>query len=243
MTEKSNLKNFILELFFPASCLGCGKQGDWLCEDCFSLIEISPFQFCPFCQKPVRVFSEGLCPKHRNKNLNGLYSATSYNQKLVKLLLKNFKYEPFAKALAKPLSSLIIAYFLSAKKEDVFNSADSLLFPVPLTKKRERWRGFNQSAEICRIVAGFFKVPYQFNNLIKIKKTQPQVELKKEEREKNIQGAFLLKNPQDVLGKKIFLIDDVFTTGSTMEEIARVLKQAGAQEVWGVAVAREPLSD
>ena len=242
MRKFKRVKKFIVDLLFPKFCFSCKKEGDWLCQDCFSLIEISQLQFCPFCPGPVRVFEKGTCPKHRNKNLNGLYFATPYQNELVQMLLKNFKYPPFLKGLAEPLSLLIIAYFLSEKKEAIFkDSKNSFLMPVPLTKQRMRWRGFNQAAEIAKLLAVFFKVNVQFNNLIKLKTTQPQVELKREQREKNIRGAFQLKNAQAIRGKTIFLVDDVFTTGATMEEAARVLKKAGASEVWGIAVTREPL--
>jgi len=67
----------------------------------------------------------------------------------------------------------------------------------------------------------------------------PQVELSEKERQKNIKNVFSLKNPVEIKEKKIFLVDDVYTTGATMEEAARVLKKAGAKEVWGVVIARE----
>ena len=139
---------------------------------------------------------------------------------------------------------MIIAHFILSENKLIFqNKENSLLAPIPLSKSRERWRGFNQATLLANELSRFLKIPLLNNNLIKIKKTQPQVELKREQREENIKGAFKLKNPQKVRGKRIFLVDDVFTTGSTMEECARVLKKAGGKEVWGIVVAREPLSD
>jgi len=233
-------KKFLLATFFPQFCLNCKKEGGIICEDCLNSIDLSEFNYCPFCQAPRRVFEEGTCPTHRKMKLSGIFSATSYQDPLVKKLISKFKYEPFLKNLTSPLTSLIIAHFLLSENKLISqNKENSVFLPIPLVKFRERWRGFNQAALIAQELSKFYKIPLLNNNLIKIKQTQPQVELKREEREKNIKGAFKLKNPQQIRGKRVFLIDDVFTTGSTMEECARILKQAGVQEVWGIVIARE----
>jgi len=233
-------KKFLLDIFFPQFCLSCGKEGTLICQDCLSLIEISEYQFCPFCKTPRRVFLEGTCKSHRKMNLDGLFAATSYKNPLVKKLIKNFKYEPFLKNLKEPLAFLIIAHFLLSENKKIFqNPENSFFLAIPLSTFRERWRGFNQSTEIARVLSDFFKIPLQINNLIKIKKTQLQVELGEKEREKNIKGAFKIQIPEEIKEKIIFLVDDVFTTGQTMEEAARVLKNEGAKEVWGVVIARE----
>jgi len=237
------LKKFLLNLFFPQFCLGCGKEGSLICKDCLSLIEISEYQYCPFCNPPKRVFDGRNCPTHQRMKLNGLFAATSYQNSLVKKLITSFKYEPFLKTLKGPLAFLIIAHFLLSENKIIQEEPEnSLLIPIPLSPFKRRWRGFNQSEEIAQELSTFFKIPL-FYGLIKIKKTQPQVELKREERIKNIQGAFKVREPAKIRRKRIFLVDDVFTTGSTMEEAARVLKIAGAREVWGIVVAREILSD
>jgi predicted amidophosphoribosyltransferase len=85
----------------------------------------------------------------------------------------------------------------------------------------------------------FLKIPLANNVLIKVKETLPQVGLTAKEREKNIKGSFLVKNDKEIKNKKIILVDDVFTTGSTMEEACRALKEVGAKQVWGITVARE----
>lgn len=234
------LKNFLIHILFPQFCLNCKREGVLVCEDCLSSIDLSEFNYCPFCQTPKRVFEEGTCPSHRKMKLSGLFSATSYQNPLVKKLVSKFKYEPFLKNLTSPLTSLIIAHFLLSENKLISqNKEDSVFLSVPLAKFRERWRGFNQTALIAQALSKFYKIPLLNNNLIKIKQTQPQVELKREEREKNIRGVFTVKNPQEIQGKRVFLVDDVFTTGSTMEECARILRKAGCREVWGIVVARE----
>jgi len=230
-------KKFLLDLFFPKFCLNCGSEGSYLCEDCFSLIEILESQFCPGCQK--RVTDGKICPACKKFiKLNGLYFAASYQKSLTKKMITKFKYEPFVKELKEPLARLVMTHFqLCDKKESDFS--DFYLIPVPLEKKRLKWRGFNQSEEIAREIAKALKTPLLNNVLYKIKQTLPQMELSEKERRENIKGAFLVKNKGEIKGRKILLLDDVYTTGSTMNECARVLKDAGAKEVWGVAVARE----
>ena len=233
----SSTKEFILDLLFPKFCISCGKEGSYLCQDCFSLIDILERQYCPFCPQPKVVLDGKTCNFcKRSKSLNGLYCAASYNNFIVKKLINQFKYEPYIKELSKPLSSLIVVHLINLDK--VENFQDYILVPIPLHKKKLKKRGFNQAGEIAKEFSENLKIPVFSDALIKTKQTSAQVELKKEEREKNIKGVFLCQKPELVMGKKILLIDDIFTTGSTMEQCARLLQEAGAKEVWGVVVAR-----
>jgi len=242
---KNSTKKFInkvLDIIFPKFCVICKRQGYLVCPDCLSLIEIMEYRYCPFCQRRV-MSKEGKCKLHRYLKLDGLYFAASYNNIVVKTLIKKFKYQPFIKELSKPLSQLIIAHLHSIdNKIFLEDKENSLLLPVPIHKSKKRWRGFNQAEEIAKNLSICLGLPLKANNLQKIKKTKPQAYLKKSERIKNINGVFKIKNPPQIQGKRIFLVDDVFTTGSTMEECARVLKAAGAKKVWGIAIARELLN-
>ncbi|MDD5738742.1 MAG: ComF family protein [Candidatus Pacebacteria bacterium] len=250
------IKNQILNLLFPQFCLKCNKEGFLICPDCFSTIDLNPFQYCPFCSVPNRVIKKGKCQSHQSFKLNGVFSACDYKNPLVKKMIFLFKYEPYIKNLGFPLSNLIISHFALTQKQGIFNSSASskkaplatpstgsgqVFMPVPLFKKRERTRGYNQSAVIAEILSVAYKLPFQKNNLIKIKNTKSQTEFSKKQREQNIAGAFAIKNPALISEKTIFLVDDVFTTGSTMEECARVLKANGAKKVFGIVVAREGL--
>ncbi len=113
-----------------------------------------------------------------------------------------------------------------------------MLLPIPLDKQRKKWRGFNQAEELTKLLSKFFKIPFFNNILIKKNPTLPQTELKEKDRQKNISGAFLCQNQKLIKNKKIFLVDDVYTSGFTMEECAKVLKQNGAKEIWGIVIAR-----
>ena len=241
------IKNFFLNLFFPKFCFNCQKEGDYLCPDCQSLLEISQYQYC-LCQKPKRLFQGGKCQTCHSKKLDGLYFAISYQNPLIKELIQKFKYKPFIKELAKTLSNLIITHFqlldnkpnfvYPVREEKFSNRADFILLPIPLNEKRQKERGFNQAEEIAKELAKFLKLQVLNDALFKIKSTLPQVELAAEARKENIRDAFLVKNRKAIKNKKILLVDDVYTTGSTMEEAARVLKEAGVKEVWGIVVAR-----
>jgi ComF family protein len=215
----NQIKAFLLDIFFPKICLNCQREGDYLCPDCLSTLEILNFH-----------------QKHSTRNLTDLYFALPYQNINTKRLIQKFKYQPFIRELAKTLASLIIAHFQLSDNGE--NFSDFTLIPVPLGKKRLRWRGFNQAEEIGKKLSLYFKMPLLRGALIKIKETQPQVELAAEARKENLNGVFSVKNKEAIANKKIILVDDVYTTGSTMEECARILKKARAKEIIGIVVAR-----
>ncbi|MDD5569289.1 MAG: ComF family protein [Candidatus Pacebacteria bacterium] len=229
------VKNFLLDVIFPKKCLNCGREGAYFCEDCLSLIEINPFEYC-LCEKPQKLMSTGKCWFCRDRKLNGLYSAASFKERRVKLLVHHLKYLNQIKELADYLSFLILAHFNFITKEI---PSDSLLVPVPLFIKRKKARGFNQAEEIAKIISAKTGAKISLDNLKRIRNTQPQVKLNKMERIENIKNAFAVSNAEEFKKKIIFLVDDVYTTGATMEECAKELKRAGASEVWGLTAARE----
>jgi competence protein ComFC len=114
---------------------------------------------------------------------------------------------------------------------------DTISF-VPLSKKRLIRRGYNQSQIIASELSRLTKADL-YQDLVKIKETKTQVGLTRKERIKNLEGAFALKNERKLAGKRVVLIDDVITTGATLDQCASVLKKAGAREVWGLTVAKE----
>ena len=233
-------KNIILDILFPRFCLRCHKEGDWICPDCLSTISILEYQYCPFCMQ--RVFEKTVCYKHKNKNLDKLFFAVSYKNSLIKKAIKKFKYPPFLRELTPYFCYLIISHFLLIENKTILEDKNnSFLIPIPISSFKKRWRGYNQSEEIAKQLSISLKIPILTNNLIKIKKTEPQSNLSKIQRIENVKNVFEIKNAQEIQGKRIFLVDDVFTTGATMEECARVLKNAGARNVFGIAIAREGL--
>ena len=232
-----SIKNFILDFLFPRFCINCGREGNYLCDDCMTLLEITDKRYC-LCKRPKVIDAKNLkCKKCQEKELDGLYFAIFYQQKILKKLISQFKYKPFIKELAKPLSLLILTHLQLLENRPDF--ADYILIPIPLNKKRLKWRGFNQAEEIAKELSKSLRILLISDVLIKIKKTLPQIELSKKQREENIKNAFFIKNREKIKDKKILLVDDVYTSGSTMEECAKVLKKDQAKEVLGIAIARE----
>ena len=237
------LKNFALELLFPSFCLGCKVEGTFLCQDCKATLEISEYNYCLCSKDPQRLPAGqtiGKCSRCRDKVLAGLYSALPYKERvLTKNLIHNLKYEPYVKSLARICATIIIEHLALAKNLEPALWESSVFVPVPSEKSKEKERGYNQSAELAKEIAKTLPLPVITNNLIKIKKTAPQMKLSAAERAENLKGAFAIKKPAEIAGRKVFLVDDVYTTGSTMAECAKILKEAGAKQIWGIAFARE----
>jgi len=212
------VKNFLLDLLFPKFCFGCQREGTFLCQDCLSTIEIFRFH-----------------KKLKTKFLDDLFVATEYKNAIVKKMILSFKYDPFVKELKKDLANLIKVHFQLL--DEKFDFSDFVLIPIPLDKKRLRWRGFNQAQEIGKELANFFKIPLISDCLVKKKSTLPQAELSEKERRENLKGVFQVQNEEKIKNKKILLVDDVFTTGTTLSEAAKILKNSGAKKVIGLVVA------
>ena len=151
----------------------------------------------------------------------------------VREMIHRFKYDRRVQ-LARPLG-LIAAGTLAPWI--TLTSAD-LVVPVPLHVRRLRQRGFNQAVLISQVLARQCKLPLDRTSLRRIRWTEPQVNLAAAERALNVRGAFAVRCPSRVKGRRVLLVDDVFTTGSTVAECARELKDAGAIEVMVVTVAR-----
>ncbi|MFA6251920.1 MAG: ComF family protein [Candidatus Paceibacterota bacterium] len=236
MKRAKTIFDYLLDIIFPKLCIGCGRKDTFLCEDCFSLISINPYRYC-FCHIPTRLIGRyETCSHCPGGYLNRIYSATNYDEKIVKKIIKELKYYFQLKDLSLPLAVLILTHLKTI--EFKFDS-EMIVVPVPVHKSRERWRGFNQSKLIAKEIAQATNLSYCADNLVKIRKTKPQVGLKREERRENLKGCFSVVDSSVFANKVVLLIDDVYTTGATMEECAKILKEAGAKYVYGITVARE----
>jgi len=225
--------NFLLDLIFPVYCLGCQKEGFWICDDCFDKIKINDKLVCPVCKKEEK--QGRVCDKCQNLTfLNGLWIASDYNEEIVKKSIHTLKYQ-FAFDIAETAAKILVEFI---KKHQFILKNNFIIAPIPLHKKRFLWRGFNQSELLARELTKNFSFLLSTNNLIRKRYTRAQAELDKKDRENNIKNAFFIKKPLEFSGKSVILIDDVYTTGSTMNECAKVLKQAGVKEVWGLVIAR-----
>jgi len=216
---KNKFGNYFLDLLFPKHCFGCQKEKGYLCIDCKATLEVSGFH-----------------RKEKTKYLEDIYFATTYENLLIKTLIKSFKYQPFARELSLPLASLIKDHIkmLDFKPQFLKAKEDYYLIPIPLSNKRLRWRGFNQAEEIAKHFSDFFEIPLRKDILEKNKEIPLQVSLPEKERKTNISNVFSCT--KGLNGKGVLLVDDVYTTGSTMNEAARTLRQTGAREVIGITI-------
>lgn len=225
------MKNKILDLFFPAKCVSCGRLGEFICVPCCAEIKFIKKQTCLGCNC---LSDRGrLCKRCRSKYaLTGVVAASYLNEGALKEAVHSFKYNSVS-AIAKELAEILSE---KLKEERIF--FDAVAF-VPISKKRKAWRGYNQSEILAEIISAKFERDI-FRGLIKTKDTKNQVGLGKLQREKNLARVFdIKKGGMDITGKRVLLVDDVVTTGTTLNECAKTLRANGAREVWGAVVAKE----
>ena len=240
------IKEGLLNVVFPLHCKVCGKpiresMGYSVCEECLKTIKFIENPCCAKCGKPLNrtsFFSSHNnilcvnCKKHHYffdyARSVGIYDST------LKKCIHLFKYYQ-EKKLTKPLGRFLVNY-LSDNKE-LLQGID-LIIPVPLHNNDLKKRGFNQSYLLAVEVGNYFSIPVNKDLLIKNRITTSQVKLSKSERGKNLLKAFLVKKPKSLKNKNILLIDDVFTTGTTVTECSRELKKALARHVWVLTLAR-----
>lgn len=166
-------------------------------------------------------------------SLDGLISFFRYDGP-VKAAIKRLKYKPYLSVIAE----ILINHIFSNIAMKQFNN-DYFVISVPLHPSRERSRGFNQASLLGKAVAGKWGLKFVDGLLKRTRNTKPQVELKGDERRKNVIDAFAIF-PNILISQypNILLIDDVWTTGSTLRTCANVLKRAGAKKVWAMTIAR-----
>ncbi|MBC7358008.1 MAG: ComF family protein [Desulfacinum sp.] len=241
MAGVGRLLRRISDWVLPPVCAGCGAVcGDFAaagwCRPCLDRISLVASPLCPGCGRPfpaTEAMPDHLCGEclQGHFHFDRARSAALYEDPVRKgvLELKFHGSLPWAEALA----GLIL---FNPETREILLEAD-LLVPVPLHTHRLRQRGFNQSSVLAGRLAR--KTGRKVERvLIRHRKTRPQTRLSREERLENVRGAFQAAAPHMVDGKKVVLIDDVFTTGTTLSECARVLKRAGAASIAAVTAAR-----
>jgi ComF family protein len=230
----------LLDLLFPPLCHACKAfipdAGDlFLCPNCLDKTSFIVSPLCTVCGAPFLTEGGvdhpcGPCVIHQPPFI--CRSATILNGP-VQDLVHRFKYGNRVH-LAEPLG-ILTATTLAASHEEW---APDLILPVPLHRKRLRQRGFNQSQLIGQVLSKRWKVPLEVGNLRRIRWTEPQTTLDAEARVTNVRGAFDVKHPERLEGRRVMLVDDVLTTGSTMRACAEALGDAGVAAVFAVTVAR-----
>jgi len=231
-----------LNLLYPAACCGCDRPTARLefCARCRAEIHTPRSPLCLVCGSPFATAggADHRCDRCLTHTFGfgcaracTLYDASDTVQHPLKSVLQRYKYNRDV-ALARPLGQLL------SERCPLVVGAYDVIMPVPLHVSRLRWRGFNQAQLLARPLARRAGVPMDALSLERIRHTRPQVELTEAERRRNVAHAFRVTRPECVHRRKILLVDDVYTTGATVDECSRELKRVGAASVDVLALAR-----
>ncbi len=224
--------SFFLNLFFPKQCLECHADGSYLCNSCMAGIDINNTQACPDCRR--KNLSGSFCNSDCSfgYHFDRLIVCTQYRKNsVIKKLISSFKYK-FCEEMASFLGEL-----LNKEMYLIPNLSNSVFVPVPIHKKRLKFRGFNQTQLLAFQLSRKFDLPL-LDCLQRNRFKVGQAKLARKERLKNLKGAISLKAEHELSGKSVILIDDVATTGSTLNECSKVLKESGVKRVYALVLAR-----
>jgi competence protein ComFC len=231
-TARSALKP-VLDLIYPSMCGGCGTEGAVLCNACiesFSFVESD--KSCPVCGRQTGVAIVcGECLAHRKRYFTRSYFGFHF-EGFLRESLHAFKFQG-RKDVGRTLAGLL--------DEGIRGLAPQIdcIVPLPITEKRLKERGFNQSFIIAEEISKRTGKPIEFGTLIKVKETKDQYTLSKEERKKNVKNAFTATGTH-LKGRNILLVDDLYTTGNTAREASKALFHIGVKTVALFALARTP---
>lgn len=230
----------LLDFIFPKYCVNCKKLGSYLCANCLTFISFDTEEICVVCNRSAinGLTHPGCFGKY---TIDGVFSAIAYKG-AAKKLIYNFKYKPYLSDLEKVLVDLFYENLI--QKEEFYrickNNKPLILTPIPLHNSKLRSRGYNQAEILAIALAQKLGFP-TFNLLQRVKKTPSLAGLTQKIRKANIKGAFAVEKDKEAMLKNatIFVVDDIFTTGATLNEAAKTLKRNGAKEVYGLALARD----
>jgi len=231
LPQVTKLKGIALDFLFPRWCIGCGKEGDFLCYSCRQRLPRIMPPLCPRCGRPQ---PNGIpCPScvAWQADIDGIRSPFRFDG-LIREAIHQLKYRNL-RALAVSLAQLLQDYLVANPMPG------EVLVPVPLHHKRLRERGYNQSSLLARELGKFINLPVVDDCLIRQRHALPQARTSSiNERQSNVAGAFACRNRR-LQDKQVLLIDDVSTSGATLDACAGALKAGGATSVWGLVLARE----
>ena len=244
----TDLRHALLDALFPPRCLHCGAVGAVLCSTCLASAHAPAPPLCPRCGRSLPAGSRAdavACPTcisgRGPKALTTLRTAAIY-EGVVREAVLALKYRG-QRRMAEPLADLLAADLRAAVQQ---GARADLIIPVPLHKQRRRQRGFNQAELLARRCSIRLGIPVATDLLLRQRDTSPQVGLSLVERRANIADAFTLASPHTrtrLIGKHLVLVDDVSTTGSTLDAAAEALRAAGPASIIGLAVTRPTLGD
>ena len=214
-----NFINSALDYFFPPICGRCG--------------EINENYICNNCYENIKKIKKCVINEYNNRNFSKHLYIFKY-EGIIRNKIIEYKFEDKG-YLYKMFAKII----LSDKKTCNFIKKYDVIIPVPISKKRKKKRGYNQSELVANELAQKLNQDIWTDIIIKKKDNKPQSELNKLERIKNVEDIYEINKPIEVKNKKVLLLDDIYTTGSTVNEIARKLKQNQTQEIGVITLAKD----
>lgn len=228
-----NIWKKILGIIYPKTCCFCGKVSEKeLCDVCAKKVIYIEEPRCKCCGKPVGYAEQEYCYDCQ-KNTHAYEQGKSLwiHKMPVSLSIYQFKYknrriygEFYAKEMARLYGNLIRFWGVE------------VIVPIPLHRRKKRLRGYNQAAVIAKELGKIMGIPVDCNSIVRNRYTRPQKELNDKERKQNLKQAFSVTNKWKNY-KRVLLIDDIYTTGSTIDTVAEELKKNGVQKVWFLTIS------
>ena len=229
------VRETVLDILFPRSCVGCGTDDVWLCEACDATVAVPTMLTCFECGRPSAdgCFCSECAPK---RAVRGIWCVARYGVPALREAIHTVKYQS-AHAMIQILARWMRRF---SERWPFLFAAPACFVPVPLHPTRERERGFNQA----HVLAASWLAMTNAGTcgcwlLARPRATTSQVHLKREQRITNVVGAFTYVGPTHMIpSQRIVLVDDVSTTGATLEQCGRVLQECGFLNVWGFVLAK-----
>lgn len=223
--------NILADVFYPKYCFGCHRSGGYLCKFCCTQLPASTQSFCIVCNKPsLDGYTHHACTTEFTPDR--LLSAFPYKYQVIVDMIITGKYLFVSETFAV-LGLLAVEQIKNSYDITAFN--DFIICPIPLSPSRKRWRGFNQAEILASAFEHSFNIP-AIDLLARKKNTKTQKDLNAAQRKINMTDAFVVQRD---IPEKVILIDDVCTTGQTLIEAAKILKQNGARTVVCITVAKD----
>mgnify|MGYP001179605539 CR=1 FL=1 len=237
-TGKINLIQWFLDCIFPKECLICKQEGTYWCQSCQGQALFTYPSICFGCAKVNE--PSGLCKDCQPRYaFDGIIIAADYEDEVISTFIRTYKYR-FVSSLAFELSILLkkkLEFFIQQPHAGYRidkNFFSAVVMGVPLSQRRGRWREFNQADLLALQVAEYCNLEYT-NDILQREHRRAQAKLNSAERLHNLMDSFYVTARPPLL---VILVDDVVTTGATLQEAAKTLKQAGTLEVWGLVIAK-----
>lgn len=230
------LFSLLLDFIIPPRCVHCGRIGPLFCQNCLTEIEYLESALCPVCTRPaIDGFTHPVC---RTLFTPDRLFCPFYYRGPIASAIKKLKYKKEVLAVSRPLIELLLE---EVEEQALSLGEKAIVVPIPLYPLRKLERGYNQSEVLAKDFADGLGIRIETNWLKRVRPTKSQTKLKLEERRKNVRRAFAVpqRYKEEIKGEDIILFDDVFTSGATSREAARVLKKAGARFLYIVAVAKD----